>query len=181
MLVACEDDLDVEEDALEDMVQWVNEPQATGDTCGLQQLIVIPLRGEKKRNIWKQIAAAPSAVRKGGSVSRRASRVCSSSIVTPNVRRSIGRSIKRYVRNGPPSYATRRCSRSLHQRRTVQFASYQCLEVFLRVSLFQTRLYRPCRYIILRLQMRGWGIRIWNTIIRVAGRVFAKGVCTPFM
>ena len=52
------------------------------------------IKGQKKRNTWQQIAAAPSAVRKGGLVSRRASRVCRSGIVTPNVRRSIGRSIR---------------------------------------------------------------------------------------
>ena len=59
-------------------------------------------------------------------ISRRASRICSSSIATLNARGSIGRSIKKHANDVPPSYATRRCSRTRRRRRTAPFASYQC-------------------------------------------------------
>jgi hypothetical protein len=62
----------------------------------------------------------------GALVSRRASRVCRSSIATPHVRGSIGRRIKLHVNYGPPNYAMRCCSRTHHPRRNVPFASYRC-------------------------------------------------------
>ena len=70
--------------------------------------------------------AAPSAARREASVSRRARRVCLSSIVMLIVKTNIGRNIKFHVKNEPPSYAMRRCLRTHHRKRTVPSASYHC-------------------------------------------------------
>jgi hypothetical protein len=70
--------------------------------------------------------AVPNVGRREVLVSRRASRVCSSGIAMPIARGIIGRSIKKYVSNVLPSYATRRCSRILRPRRIAPSASYQC-------------------------------------------------------
>ena len=76
---------------------------------------------------WQQTAAVPNAVRrKAASLSRYARLVCSSGIVTHRANTSIGRLTKNYVSYGPPSYVTRRYSKILRRRRTVQSASYQC-------------------------------------------------------
>ena len=72
----------------------------------------------------------PSAVRREALVSRHARRVSTSSIATPSARGIIGRSIKNHVNVVLPSYATRCCSKIHRQRRTVPFASYQCLYTY---------------------------------------------------
>ena len=54
----------------------------------------------------------PSAARREASISRRVRGLCSSSIVMLLVNTNIGRSIKFYVKNVPPSYAMRHCSRT---------------------------------------------------------------------
>jgi len=83
--------------------------------------------------------------------------VCSSSIATPNVKGIIGRRIRNNANNAPPSYATRRCSRTHRRRRTVPFASCQCQYFWYVVFRFHPRLQRPCQLVILRLPMRSVG------------------------
>jgi hypothetical protein len=79
---------------------------------------------------WTRLSmpAVPIAAawQKGALVSRRASHVCSSGIATLIANGIIGRSTKKNANYVPPSYMTRRCSRTLRPRRTVPFAFYQC-------------------------------------------------------
>jgi len=85
----------------------------------------------------------PIAARKEAPVSRRASRVCLSSIAMPIARGIIGRSINQYANDVLPRYTTRRCSRVLRLKRTVPSASYQCLRIRYVVCLFHPRLFVP--------------------------------------
>ena len=87
-----------------------------------------PLKIEKEGR--QQTSAVPSVVRREALVSRRARRVSMSSIATLIVKGIIGRSIKNHVNVVLPSYATRCCSKIHRQRRTVPFASYQCLYTY---------------------------------------------------
>jgi hypothetical protein len=75
------------------------------------------------RGRGSRLPAVPTAALMGASVSRRASRVCKPNIATPNARRIIGQRIKLHASYEPPNYATRRCSRTHHQRTNVPLLS----------------------------------------------------------
>ena len=65
--------------------------------------------------------------------------VCSSITATPRVKRIIGRNIKKTVNDMPPSYMTRRCSKTRRLKKTVPSASYQCQRRLYVVSRFHPR------------------------------------------
>ena len=64
-------------------------------------------------------------------------------------------------------------------RKTAPFAFYQYLVDFCRVCRFHPRLYCQYQFTTLRLQMRGWHVRIWKYIILVAERPFVEGASPP--
>jgi len=114
----------------------------------------------------------------GGVSLRRASRVFKLSIATLFARRIIDQGIN-YVRNVPPNYAMRRCSRILRPRKTAQSASFQCLRDWYVASRFHPRLYHLYQFTTLRLQMWSWQQRRLIIIIRAAVRAFVEGAFTP--
>ena len=125
--------------------------------------------------------AVPTAAlwQEGALVSRHVNHVCSSGIATPIANGIIGRSTKKSVNNVPPSYTTRRCSRTLRPRRTVPFASYQCQRDCYLVRHFHLRLYHPYQFVILLMQMRSWQVRLRKHIFPVVEKAFVAGACTP--
>jgi len=132
----------------------------------------------------QQPTAAPSVARRRGEalpVSNRASLVCVSNIATPNANTNIGRRTKHTVKYKLPRYVMRRCSRTHRQWRNVQSASYQCRQILFLVRRFHPRLYHPYRFTISRLQIMSWLMSLWKNIIRVAGRPFVEGACTPLV
>jgi hypothetical protein len=105
-------------------------------------------------------------------VSRHVRRVSLLSIAMHRANESIGRSIKNIASSVPPSYATRRSSRTHRRRKTVPSASYQCHLDSYRVLYFHPRLYHPYQSKISRMPTRGWQIRIRTNIIHVR-----KSIC----